>query len=99
MNTEIQNLLFYVAVVFVLFLSVNGALYLLIDFDKTDNAKVNYHLECPEREKQQAFMLQCIKHSGPNECASASNTTYCYSVKDKFDIEEIVIDKIRGWIK
>ena len=99
MNTEMQNILFYVGLVFVLILSLNGICYLMIDFNKTDNSKVNYHIECPEREKQQAFMLECVKHSGPNECASASNTTYCYSVKDKFDIEEIVTDKIRGWIK
>ena len=94
-----QNILFYVGLLFVLILSLNGICYLMIDFNKTDNSKVYYHLECPEREKQQAFMLECVKHSGPNECASASNTTYCYSVKDKFDIEEIVTDKIRGWVK
>ena len=95
MNTDQQNVVFYGILIF-LFVAIYG---ISAGSFKKESSDSNTHWECSDLEKRQAFMMECIKRSTPSECTNASFSTYCFSVKNKFDIEEIVTDKIREWVK
>ena len=95
MNTDQQNVVFYGILVFLFVLIYS----ILTGTFNNNSSDTNTHWECSDLEKRQAFMTECIKRSTPSECVNASISTYCVSVKNKFDIEEIVTDKIREWVK
>lgn len=95
MNNDQQNVLFYGILIFLFVLIYS----ILIGTFKRESSDSNTHWECSDLEKRQAFMTECIKRSTPSECTNASFSTYCVGVKNKFDIEEIVTDKIREWMK